>query len=89
MQIDPRFHQERMDRLGVTKLTDPKENILVGVDYLAELFREYKDIYGVLMFYNAGYSDENGLRAWEEGRYSDYALRVAERSEELERRNGK
>lgn len=89
MQIDPSFHQERMDKLGVEDLTEPKGNILVGVDYLAELFEQHEDIYAVLMFYNAGYSTKYGLRAWECEKYSDYAVKVAERSQELERRDGK
>lgn len=89
MQIDPIFHCGRMDRLGVKDLKDPYDNILIGVDFLAELFRQHHEIYPVLMFYNAGYSEEYGLLAYEKGRNSDYALEVAERSEELERMHGK
>ena len=86
MQINPEYHAERMERLGVEDLLDPYDNILVGTDFLAELFREYGDIYAVLMYYNAGY---DGLRAWRAGEYSDYAVSVAERSAELERAHGK
>lgn len=89
MQIDPVFHKGRINRLGVKDLKDPYDNILVGVDYLSELFKRYKDIYAVLMFYNAGYSDKYGLGAWEKKNYSDYAVEVAERSKELERMYGK
>lgn len=86
MQINPEYHAERMERLGVEDLLDPYDNILVGTDFLAELFREYGDIYAVLMYYNAGY---DGLRDWRDGKYSDYAVKVAERSAELERAHGK
>lgn len=86
MQINPEYHAERMERLGVENLLDPYDNILVGTDFLAELFQEYGDIYAVLMYYNAGY---DGLRAWRAGEYSDYAVEVAERSAELEREHGK
>lgn len=86
MQINPEYHAERMERLGVEDLLDPYDNILAGTDFLAELFREYGDIYAVLMYYNAGY---DGLRAWRAGEYSDYAVSVAERSAELERAHGK
>ncbi len=86
MQINPEYHAERMERLGVEDLLDPYDNILAGTDFLAELFREYGDIYAVLMYYNAGY---DGLRAWRAGEYSDYAVEVAERSAELEREHGK
>lgn len=86
MQINPEYHAERMERLGVEDLLEPYDNILVGTDFLAELFREYGDIYAVLMYYNAGY---DGLRAWRAGEYSDYAVEVTERYAELEREHGK
>lgn len=37
MQIQEKWHKERMERLGVTDLKNPFQNILVGVDILAEL----------------------------------------------------
>lgn len=83
MQISPLFHQGRMERLGVTDLRDPYDNILVGVDFLAELFRQYHEIYPVLMFYNAGYSEKEGLLAYEKGHVSDYAREVDLRAREL------
>ena len=86
MQINPEYHAARMERLGVEDLLDPYDNILVGTDFLAELFREYGDIYAVLMYYNAGY---DGLREWRAEKYSDYAVEVAARSAELERAHGK
>ena len=89
MQINPKYQQERMKKFGVTDLTDPYDNILVGTDYLLELFEKYGDVYAVLMFYNAGYSENYGLKAWEDGRYSKYAIEVSERSAELERLHGK
>lgn len=89
MQIDQVYHQERMKKLGATDLTDPYENILVGVDFLEELFWEYEDPAAVLMYYNAGRSDRYGLGAWEGGSLSDYAERILERSAELERAHGK
>lgn len=86
MQINPEYHADRMDRLGVEDLLDPYDNILVGTDFLAELFRAYEDPYAVLMYYNAGY---DGLRDWRAGKYSNYAVEVAERAAELEREHGK
>ena len=44
MQINEKYHTERMKRLGVTDIYDPYGNILVGCDYLAELFAEYEDM---------------------------------------------
>ena len=83
MQIEPVFHMGRMKRLGVTDLKDPYDNILVGVDYLAELFSRYREVYPVLMFYNAGYSEKAGVLAYEKGCVSDYAREVDLRAQEL------
>ena len=55
MQIQPRWHQERMDKLGVTNLLDPYQNVTVGVDYLAELLDYYDgNMAKALIAYNAG-----------------------------------
>lgn len=55
MQIQPRWHKERMERLGVTDLTDPESNVRVGCDYLAELLNKYDwDYIAALTAYNAG-----------------------------------
>lgn len=55
MQVQPRWHEERMERLGVTDLMDPYSNFLVGCDFLAELFSKY-DIRDALTKYNSGKS---------------------------------
>jgi len=91
MQINPEYQEERMKKYGITAadLTDPYDNILIGVDYLRELFEKYEDVYAVLQFYNAGYSEKYGIGAYEKGIYTDYAIEVSERSGELERMHGK
>lgn len=81
MQISEKWHQDRMERLGVTDLTDPYDNILVGVDYLAELFRRYEDPAMVLMIYNG---DSRAWKFWETGEMSEYARKILERAAELE-----
>ena len=53
MQVQPRWHSERMERLGVTDLTDPYSNFLVGCDFLAELYGKY-DLNEALTAYNSG-----------------------------------
>ena len=82
MQIQKKWHLERMEKLGVTDLANPFQNVTVGIDYLLELFQEKADVYWVLMAYNGGkaYATEN----WDAGNYSDYALEVSERAIELE-----
>ena len=86
MQIDEKWHGDRMERLGVTDLYDPYSNILVGVDYLAELAAEDDDLYTVLMIYS-GTADV--VKRGETGDWSDYAKEVVARSAELERLHGK
>ena len=86
MQISERWHRERMDEFGVTDLTDPFDNILVGVDYLRELFEKYEDPGMVLMVYNG---DSRVAKLQETGELSEYAEWILERSAELERQHGK
>jgi soluble lytic murein transglycosylase-like protein len=83
MQINPKWHKDRMDRLGVIDLTDAYGNILVGCDYVAEMFAKYDDVYCVLMGYNQGeYSGAIGKAM--EGKYSKYAKKIVKRMNELE-----
>lgn len=86
MQISERWHRERMERLGVTDLFDPYDNILVGVDYMAELFEKYEDPGMALMVFN-GDSRAKDLQAT--GNLSEYAEWILTRSAELEREHGK
>ena len=53
MQIHPKWHGERMERLGVTDLLNPEQNVTVGMDYLAELLEKYS-LESALTAYNSG-----------------------------------
>ena len=70
MQIQPRWHQERMDRLGVTDLTDPRNNILVGCDILSEVIGQY-GVTGGLTYYRWGRVDADGAYAAEVLQYAE------------------
>lgn len=85
MQVSEKWHKDRMERLGVTDIFEG--NVLVGTDYLAELFAENDDLYWVLMAYNGGIDYAN--RMYEAEKYSRYAVSIANRSAELERLHGK
>lgn len=76
MQVQARWHTARMDRLGVTDLLNPYENISVGVDILAECIDRYDgDIGAALTAYNRGSY---------QGKVSEYAEDVLERKERIE-----
>ena len=84
MQIQPRWHSERMQALGVTDLLDPKQNVTVGIDILAELVAKYEgNIEMALVAYNAG--PTGAYRHWfSRGVYSsDYSKKVLAISAEL------
>lgn len=81
MQIDERWHRERMERLGCTDLTNPYMNVTVGVDILAEKLRDYGTIEAALMAYNGGNSYANRMLA--EGKTSSYAQKIIARTVEL------
>ncbi len=83
MQVQKRWHEERMERLGVTDLLDPYQNVLMGIDYLAELCERYEDIGMALMAYNAGPTGAKN-HFWSKGIFENkYSSGVLERSEEL------
>ena len=84
MQIQERWHEERMDRLEVTDLLNPYQNVTVGIDYFAELLDKEKGVEWALMAYNGGISYANKLRA--KGIVSNYVKTVLGYSEELRRK---
>lgn len=86
MQISESCHRDRMAKYGVTSLYDPYDNILIGVDYLAELFDKYEDPGTVLAVYHG---EKGGVAKAQEGIYSSYTEGILERSAYLERIHGK
>lgn len=86
MQINLKYHGDRMQELGVANIYDSRGNILLAADYLVELFEEYGDVGTVLMVYNGS---EDAIARGQQGDYTDYASKIMKRSEELERLHGK
>lgn len=75
MQIHPRWHSDRMERLGVTDLMNPYQNTTTGIDFLSEQIARYDgDVAKALVAYNQGHF---------KGTVTKYALAVMERAEEL------
>jgi hypothetical protein len=74
MQVSTHWNADRAARLGVTNFKDPYSNILIGVDFLSELFYKYEDPALVLMLYNMKWKDAFRLHA--NGVVSGYAKSV-------------
>lgn len=79
MQVSKFWHKSRAYELGVEDFFDPEGNILLGVDYIVELKKQYKDIKLVLMLYNMMHDD--AFELYEQGEISYYAKSVLERAE--------
>jgi soluble lytic murein transglycosylase-like protein len=75
MQVQKKYHGDRMERLGVTDLFDPYSNFLVGCDYLVELVEKYGDIEKALVAYNQGEF---------KGVVTEYALGVLDKFDRLD-----
>ena len=86
MQIQTKWHKERMQRLVCHDLLDPFQNVKVGIDYIYELIQENPDLHFVLMAYNGGRN--YAYERIDSGNISDYAIEVIERSQQLERIGG-
>lgn len=54
MQIQPKWHQWRMDKLGLFDWMDATQNIMIGIDILLDLYSKNEDTAWVLMAYNGG-----------------------------------
>lgn len=75
MQIQERWHEERMERLGCDDLMNPYQNVTVGIDYLCELLNRYDgDMEKALVAYNQGSF---------KGTVTEYAKAVMEKAGEL------
>lgn len=84
-QMCPEWHSKRMARLGVTNIFDIYENLLLGIDYLSEIYNNTGgDTEFTLMMYNMGFDKADEFR--QNGITSEYASKVMARAEQL--RNG-
>lgn len=87
-QVTAKWHQARMDRLGVTDLYDPYGSILVCADYLDELLgigekKGYgKSIEYALMRYNMATDSANAMYA--RGEISGYAKKIVKKASEYQ-----
>lgn len=84
MQIQERWHKDRMERLGVNDLKNPFQNIRVGVDYMAELQeRTGGNNMDTLAAYNYGYAGAKRC-LWDEDVHEyTYNTEIMKRAQEL------
>ena len=80
MQIQKKWHKKRMQKVNAVNLLNCYDNIHVGVDYLAELYKaNNKNWHKALMAYNGGQAYAN--RRVKNGIYSsEYSRNVMERA---------
>ena len=86
MQVYEKWHKDRMEKFGVTDLTDMRQNMTVAVDILADLLEDSEDVAAALMRYHGEKDVDEKVLA---GKISDYARDILEMSEHLEREHGK
>lgn len=89
INLDCSEQLERMEKFGLHEddMYEVNASMIVAADYLYELFEDYKDPAEVLIRYNG---DRTGLRKYRKtGEISEYARKVLDLSEELERKHGK
>ena len=82
MQIQPKWHEWKMDKLGCTDLMDARQNMMVGIDILMDLYSKCNDTAWVLMAYNGGEAYAN--RNYNADNISEYARYIMTRTEEME-----
>lgn len=85
MQVQERFHKDRMKAVNATDLYNPYDNMRVAVHFLKEIQDRYLASSGehcVLMVYNMGATGAN--RLWAEGIYSTaYTRQILQRAQEI------
>lgn len=82
MQIQERWHWDRMQEENVEDLYDPYGNLRVGLNFLDELYEKYGSMSKALMAYNMG---EDGAKdLWDQGITSTkYSQGIQDRAQEL------
>ena len=80
MQINKKWHAERMRKLGVNNLLDPRGNLLVGVDYVSELLASNPKTLAI-MKYNMGH--KKATEIYNSGKVSNYIIKLRKEGIEI------
>lgn len=84
MQIQPKWHYERMKKLGCPNLLNPYQNVTVGIDLIVDLIEMGGSLDWALMAYAAGPGYANRLTS--EGIVCEKVLLLYENAKNLELR---
>lgn len=86
MQINKINHERMQEEFGITDFLDPYQNVLCGINILAEHYHRFGDIDKALMAYNLGASGARKL--WSKGIYStEYVKEVRSAMESVKYRS--
>lgn len=88
MQVNVKWHEDRMERLNVDNVENPYFNIMVAVDYLAELQGRFDTEAEVLTAYNYGVSGAY-KHVWNKGlTETEYSKAVQQAKQRIEKQLG-
>lgn len=85
MQIQPKWHTPRMEKVGAKDLFNPYDNVLVGIDLIAEKLRNYETVGEALTAYNAGDTGARNYYFSKGMKMNKYAEQVIEKAEEYKK----
>ena len=88
MQVNVKWHEDRMNRLNVDNVENPYFNVMVAVDYLAELQGRFDTEAEVLTAYNYGVTGAY-MHVWKKGlTETEYAKEVQQEKKRTESEMG-
>lgn len=88
MQVNIKWHEDRMDKLNVDNVENPYFNIMVAVDYLAELQGRFDTEAEVLTAYNYGVTGAY-KHVWNKGlTETEYSKAVQQVKQRIEKQLG-
>lgn len=88
MQVNVKWHEDRMERLNVDNVENPYFNIMVAVDYLAELQGRFDTEAEMLTAYNYGVSGAY-KHVWNKGlTETEYSKAVQQAKQRIEKQLG-
>ena len=91
MQINKKSHKELIEKVGCKDIFDERDNIIIGIGILKDLFNKYDKVEYVLMAYNGGeeYLQKQIKKGISSTSYTKKVLAVQERLNEQSKTDDK